>query len=321
MDDRDTAIVEAAIAWQQAIARGDDGMDWQAFTDWLETDPRHRTAFDEIALIDAGVDEHRSAIRDILHEQSSEEESAFTDHRSPALQRRWFLGTGIAAALALAIGFPVMQSRDAAPTDYATGPGATRSVTLADGSRIELSADSAISVGSRQRQVAILRGAAYFDVAHDPSRQLVVTAGNYRIGDIGTRFSVDLAQDRISIAVAEGKVIVTSPSNDPVPLERGQRLTGEGNAPAELTRVTPDAIASWRQGRLIYDNTSLRKVAGDISRYTGKRIDLAAALDNRRFSGVLVIGDGSHLVSDLADVADLAVERDGARTVLSPARS
>lgn len=321
MDDRDAEIVDTAVAWQQAIARNDDDMDWDAFTGWLETDPRHRAAFDEVALIDAGVDEHRSAIQGILQAQPNEEEASFADHQRSTVRRRWFLGTGIAAALALAVGLPLVQSNDARPTHYATAPGATRSLALADGSRIELSADSAISVGPRQHQVAMLRGAVYFDVPHDPGRQLVVSAGGYRIEDIGTRFSIDLAKDRVSIAVAEGSVTVSPPTGDPVLLAEGERLTGEGNAPPTIAHVKPDAVASWRGGRLIYDNTSLANVANDISRYTGERIDLAATLDHRRFSGVLVIGDGSHLVSDLSAVAGLAVERDGARIVLSPAES
>ncbi|TPG42868.1 hypothetical protein EAH79_03270 [Sphingomonas koreensis] len=319
MDDRDTAIVEAAVDWQQAIARGDDDIDWHAFTSWLDSDPRHRTIFDEVSLIDAGIDEHRSAIRTMLHPQSIEDEQVVIDFRRPSVKRRWFLGTGIAAALALTFSLPLIHPQGG-PTTYATGPGATRSLALADGVRIELSADSAISVGLRRRQVTMLRGAAYFDVRHDPSRELAITAGSYRIGDIGTRFSIDRAADRVSVAVAQGNVTVTPPSGERVRLAGGDRLTAERNAPATISHVAPDAVASWREGRLIYDNTPLRNVANDISRYTGKRIDLAASLDQRRFSGVLVIGDGSHLVSDLAAVTGLGVERGGARTVLSPAR-
>lgn len=318
MDERGNKIVEQAVAWQQAIARDDDDTDWQGFTGWLEADREHRAAFDEIASIDAAVDEHRSAIRSLLDEQVSEENPPPMERPAPPVRRRWFLGTGIAAALALAVGLPLMQSRQAEPIDYATAPGATRSLALADGSQLALSADSAISVEPQHHRITMIRGATYFDVPHDPARKLVVAAGSYRIADLGTRFSVELAEGRVSVSVAEGSVTVTPPSGDAVRLGAGDRLIGDGNAPPKLVHVAPEAVASWRRGRLIYDDASLTSVASDISRYTGNRIELAAALDRRRFSGVLVIGDGSHLVSDLAAVAGLAVERDGARIVLRP---
>ena len=318
MSDRDNEIVDEAIAWQQAIARDDD-VDWGAFTGWLESDSRHRAAFDDVSSIDAAIDEHRSAIHAILRPEPAPAALNAANDAPKAGARRWFLGTGIAAALALAVGLPLIQSGQPGQTDYATAPGKTRSLALADGSQLALSADSAISIASRQHRITMVRGAAYFDVPHDPARQLVVTAGGYRIADIGTRFSVDLVGDRVSIAVAEGNVTVTPPVGDPVRLAAGDALRGDASAPPRTIRVAPQAVASWRRGRLIYNDAPLTSVASDISRYTGTRIDLAAGLDGRRFSGVLVIGDGSHLVSDLAAVAGLAVERGGARTVLAPA--
>jgi transmembrane sensor len=318
MNERGTEIVEQAVAWQQAIARDDDDMDWQGFTGWLEAAPEHRAAFDELASIDASIDEHRSAIRSLLDEQVAEEDPLPRERHTPLVRRRWFLGTGIAAALALAVGLPLTQSREATPTDYTTAPGATRRLALADGSQLALSADSAIRVEPQHHRITMLRGATYFDVPHDPARKLVVAAGGYRIADLGTRFSVDLAENRVSVSVAEGNVTVTPPSGDAVRLGAGDRLIGEGIAPPKLVHVAPEVVASWRRGRLIYDDAPLTSVASDISRYTGNRVELAAALDGRRFSGVLVIGDGSHLVSDLTAVANLAVERDGARIVLRP---
>jgi len=314
MQERDTEIVERAIAWQQAIA-GDDA-DWTAFTEWLEADPRHRIAFDDVALIDAAVDARRDALRTLLRPDviADEEENC----RSPATGRRWFLGTGIAAALALAVGLPLIQSQQGQSIAYTTHPGATRSVTLDDGSRLDLSADTALSVGPHQRRVTLARGAVYFDVRHDPARQLVVEAGGYRIADIGTRFAVDVAGDRVSIAVAAGSVTVTPPAGDPLRLDAGDAVIDGGNGDVVRASVAPDAVAAWRHGRLTYDNATLAKVASDISRYTGDRIEVADTIGDRRFSGVLVIGDGSHLVSDFAAVAGLAVHRGADRVVLSP---
>ena len=316
MEERDSEIVERAIAWQQAIA-GDD-MDWAAFTAWLEADPRHRGAFDDIALIDRAVDSHRDALRTLLRPDDSEDTAEAAEHRS--IGRRWFLGTGIAAALALAVGLPLIQSQEDQSIAYATSPGATRNVALDDGSRLALSADTAVSVDHHQRHVSIARGAVYFDVRHDPARHLVVEANGYRIADIGTRFSVDLAGDRVSIAVAQGSVTVTPPAGEPLRLDAGETVSGGRDGALAKANVALDAVASWRRGRLTYDNASLARVANDISRYTGKRIAVAATAGDRRFSGVLVIGDGSHLVSDFAAVADLAVQRGPDRVVLSPKR-
>lgn len=318
----DSDIVDAAIAWQQATACDGADVDWDGFTRWLEADVRHRRVYDELAAIDAAIDDHRAEIGGMLRAADVQQATIATpaDRRAVPVARRWFLGTGIAAALALAIGVPVLQSHDGTPTAYTTAPGATRRLGLNDGSRIELSAQSTIDVGRRQRSLALLHGAAYFDVPHDPGRTLVVTAGGYRITDIGTRFAVDVAGDNVTVAVAEGRVTVTSAAGVQTPLSGGQRFSSDAGGGTAITRVAPDTVGSWRNGRLMYDNVSLAEVASDIGRYTGTRIDLAAPLGARRFSGVLVIGDGAHLVSDLAAVAGLGVERDGARIMLSPAR-
>jgi len=312
MDNRENEIVDGAVRWQQAIVR--DDMDWNGFTAWLEADPRHRAAFDDLALIDAAIDRHRPAIRAIL----PADDGAEPQIGRRGTGRRWFIGGGIAAAIALAVGTPLLYAPGPDATLYASRAGETRTIALTDGSQLALSADSAVSVSASQRQIEVTRGAAYFDVPHDPARQLAVTVGDYRITDIGTRFAVDTDGARVSIAVAEGKVAVTPPNGSAVALAAGQRLDATGDSPPEVTPIAPAAVASWRQGRLVYDNTPLTAVTHDISRYTGSRVDLAPGLDNRRFSGVLVIGDGSHLVSDLAAVAGLAVERDGARIVLDP---
>ena len=54
LDDMSADIDEAAARWH--LAQADDDMDWAAFTDWLEADPRHRDAYDAMALLDDRID-------------------------------------------------------------------------------------------------------------------------------------------------------------------------------------------------------------------------------------------------------------------------
>jgi transmembrane sensor len=58
-NDEDRIITEAA-AWYAAT--DDDAMDWTAFTLWLEADPRHSCAYDEVALAVSLIDEHGPAL-------------------------------------------------------------------------------------------------------------------------------------------------------------------------------------------------------------------------------------------------------------------
>lgn len=50
----------AALRWQDAIDT--DRVDWSAFTAWLESDPAHNQAYDEIAQIDRLLRQRRRAI-------------------------------------------------------------------------------------------------------------------------------------------------------------------------------------------------------------------------------------------------------------------
>lgn len=298
-------VVDHAIAWHQAVVR--DEVDWEKLTQWLEADLRHRDAFNDVSMIDAAIDGDRESIRKLLPSDLA------SDEARPRVGRRWMIGSGIAAALAVAVALPILQSPDAAPAVYATDAGSAKAVTLADGSQIALSAASAVEIADHQHRIALTRGAAVFDIRHDPSRQMTVTAGPYRIIDIGTRFAIDTAPGHVSVAVAKGQVSVTKANAQAVTVRAGYRLSSRGSAPPRLSPIALDSIGSWQRGRLVYDDAPLPMVAADITRYLGTPIVLAPALGDRRFSGVLVIGNGSRLVSDLAGVAGLSVRRqDGA---------
>ena len=53
-------IHEEAARW--FAAQDADDMDWDGFTAWLEADPRHRQAFDAVALLDDRISTQRDAI-------------------------------------------------------------------------------------------------------------------------------------------------------------------------------------------------------------------------------------------------------------------
>jgi transmembrane sensor len=284
-----------------------DDADWDGYMAWLEADPRHREAFDSIALVSAAVDENRDEISDLMEAQRPQR----TARRVwPAL---WLVGCGIAAAFALFVIVPALRSPDQTVT-YASKTGESRTVALANGTSVTLSPASRIVVhGEDASRIDLASGEAYFDVRHDPSRTLTVQAGNYKITDIGTRFSVNISDKNFRVGVSEGTISVTSiDSGHEVQVSAGHQLTSWSKS-LTLAPFAPAQVASWRSGRLSYDDAPLALVAADISRYSGKQILVDPSLQSEHFSGTLIIGDGSRLVSDLATIMAVDAREEGGR--------
>jgi transmembrane sensor len=98
-----------------------------------------------------------------------------------------------------------------------------------------------------------------------------------------------------------------------VPVHAGQRLLVAGDPPiAEYGEVAVADVAGWREGRLVFRNEPMSLVALQVGRHAGLTITMDSAVAQRRFSGVLTIGDGTQLVEQLARIMDLRIERAGA---------
>ena len=291
-------IDEAAARWH---LQQDDALDWDGFTRWLEADPRHREAFDAIALIDARIDEALPTLRRMVRE----------DAETPVLRRRhrpyrWAIaGSALAGAAALGVIF-LPGSRPPSPAIYRTAPGEVRDVRLADGSSVALSPGSVLGASQRGGPVT-LNGSATFDVRHDPGRLLVIRAGGYEIRDIGTRFDVAISGAILRVAVTEGSVAVRSLTADgEVQVSAGKVLTAiDPRSAPVITPIGTMATGGWRSGRLVYDDVPLGLVVADITRSTGRRVLIDSTSAKRRFSGVLATGSRDKMVGALSELTGL----------------
>jgi transmembrane sensor len=191
--------------------------------------------------------------------------------------------------------------------------GASRAVSLDGGIQVLLAPGSAMQVSGRHAERIRLTGGAWFDVPHDPQRELVIQAGPYQVRDIGTRFEVVSAANQLKVAVAEGQVGVVLPGQaQPARVNAGQHLLVAGDPPiAEYGEVAAEDVAGWRAGRLVFRNEPLSMVAAQLGPHAGLTVTVDPSIAQRRFSGVLAIGDGSQLVAQLRQIMDLKEQRTG----------
>jgi transmembrane sensor len=170
----------------------------------------------------------------------------------------------------------------AAPTGTAH-----RTVTLPDGSFVDLGPKTTMTVDFRrgQRRLQLYPGEAYFKVRSDRQRPFVVRAGTLNVTAVGTAFDVKHELDRVTVTVQEGVVAVeaevpertqtsnASSSNASWRVTSGYQLIYfTANAATTLSSVDAAATIAWREGRLEYLNAPLASVVADINRYSDRPI-------------------------------------------------
>lgn len=292
----DDDLLKTAGAWHMRLA--DSQTDRKALDVWLNADPRHSEAFDQVGRAWAMFDDpretawgqtERSAVLDRAHAR-----------RRSRTRRMLATLTAVAASIVLALFvWPMLSAADV----YRTEPGERRSLALADGSRLTLDGASVVRVDyeSDRRELWLEQGQARFEVAHDAARPFRVHARDQIVTATGTAFDVELLEPRIVVTLIQGRVVVTDAPSDAVPpvrtgkpmptsftMKAGERLIlGAATAPPQLAPVDMAAATAWQDGRLIFKDEPLQQAVERLNRHTRRKIVLAdPAARALRISGV-----------------------------------
>lgn len=275
-----------AAAW--FIARRAEALqtgEQQQFEQWLAEDESHRRAFEAADRAWRSFDDRGdSEILDALRRHAR-------DARPPAWgDWRWMAAAAAVVALAAGAGLLALQTwkprapepapqgpASPPPIEYVSARGELKQLKLPDGSLMTLDADSAAvgRFGAKGRAIQLVRGRAFFTVAHDPSRPFAVTAGDRRIVDLGTRFDINLAAGELVVTLLEGHVTVAplDSGGAPIALEPGQQLV-ERMGQDRVRTIGEEAqnAVSWRSGLISFDDQSLVEAAAVMNRYASDRI-------------------------------------------------
>ena len=280
-------------------AAPDDAQLRAAFDVWLEQSDAHRDAF-------RIVGHTWERLGGLPRREASAKAPASTSARGMKRYTKPAVAVVAAALMAcwVVVFFPTLQMRLLA--DHATGVAELREVVLEDGSVVHLDAGSAISLndGSAAREVALLRGQAFFDVVSAQGRPFRVRAGEVTVTVTGTAFGVSRSSETISVTVQSGTVDVSPGGGKPVAtLSRGQRLVVDRPSQAiARSEVAPDEIASWRRHRLVVHDAMLEDVVEELGRHHAGLIVLRdRALGRRLVTGVFDLTRPAEALGILAE--------------------
>ena len=245
-------ILDEASEWFVDFRVGDvDTAARERFDEWLRRSPEHIRAYWEIAKTYVELPAapapgkldvaaliayaHSDANVVPLHSRASEIRALRSETPlglldkgavgpTPRFRRPFFAAAAV--AFAVVIGGAVWWQANRYPL-YTTDIGERRSITLADGSTVDLNARSQLRVefSKSERRIELLDGQALFQVAKDKRRPFIVHSGDATVRAVGTQFDVYRKDSGTTITVLEGRVAVYS------------------SAPADQANTAPAAIA------------------------------------------------------------------------------
>lgn len=314
-------IHSQAADWVVEFQTGEaDAAMRERFASWLRSSPEHVRAYIELVTLweDASLyDRSRAIDVDALIAAAHSEPNIVSlasprsvgpaPGRSSSRTRTAFKIAVAAAVVLLVIGGLLIMPR---PVQYATGIGEQRTVSLADGSSVELDAVSRIRVdfSDHERRVDLLEGQALFRVAKNAARPFVVVSGGTRVRDVGTQFDVNRNLSGTIVTVIEGLVSVAYSSQataapSPIPLSLRPIEVGAGEqivvAPHMTPRPEPANImtaTAWTRNELIFQSTALPQVAAAFNRLNARQLVIEGSqLQGFHVSGVFPALDPASL--------------------------
>jgi transmembrane sensor len=172
-----------------------------------------------------------------------------------------------------------------------TNPAGKKSViTLSDGTRIYLNAESEISYASEfsdSLRLVSLKGEAFFEVQKE-NRPFVVETQGTKISVLGTSFNVNQKNNgALTVALVSGKVSIDDQQGNQMHLEPREMMVREKGGNIHKTTFDPLEVTGWKDKVLVFKKNSLPEVKSKVENWFGVKVQINGQIDpDWSYSGI-----------------------------------
>lgn len=280
---------------------------------WLEASPSNRVTYWRLNAALSRT-ERLVALRPFDRTVEPEKEKF-----RPGLLR----AVAVFACLAIAGAMTAFYTGHGEAQTISTAVGGHKLVKLSDGSRIELNTNTEIRIEPWQRKVVLAKGEAFFEIKHDALHPFTVDVSGQRIVDLGTKFAVRQKADDVEVALLEGSARFESQRD-------GAQSHAAVLAPGDFAVATAHSFSvervpekslldalSWRQGKLVFHNTTLQAAAAEFNRYNQTKLAVEGIAAQLQIDGTFSATDPETFAQIASDILHLRVTQQHGIAILA----
>lgn len=215
-------------------------------------------------------------------------------------------------ALGAVVFFLIKEQNFSAPISITTA-GSTQKIVLPDSSYVTLNRNSEVvfprTYKGNSREV-YLKGEGFFKVTHHEGKPFIVHTQLADVRVLGTSFNVQLDKNHIEIGVAEGKVLVMTPTDSSF-VEAGSTAKYESES-LKIKRIVNENNWGYATQKFTFKNTSLRDVLATIEKSTAYSFQSGnSMIENCELTATFENISTEKMVNLIAESLDLTVTKNG----------
>ncbi|HEV9037250.1 MAG TPA: FecR domain-containing protein [Puia sp.] len=319
----DLLLDESFLSW---YFRTDDRciLQWEA---WMASDPQNRARARQAVAFLRWL---TRADKEILQEQITQSESRLLAKIREAEERvvvpmagrgvrwRW---VAAASVLLVVAGIYTILKLPRIPPAVHTAYGEIKENRLPDGTTVVMNADSKLTFSpggkdgkdgwkdGKDREVW-LTGEAFFHVAKTPLKsRFIVHLNHFDVIVTGTQFNAVNRGQKANVMLKEGSVILHTDQGKELKMAPGDFVEYR-NTGLQKKTAKADSVLAWKEHKLIFYGTPLRKLVEVIEEDYGVKVLIKGdSVGSKPIYGILSNDNLDVLLEALKATGDFAVER------------